>query len=279
MPEQQPTLTSPRLILRPMTPDDVPALTRIAGEWRIADVTASIPHPFTEELSRAMIERFGTEWREGTGAHFAIATKENPNGLIGYVLLKNIDSANAAGELGFLMDAAECGKGYVTEAARRVMEFGFETLSLNRIYANHMVRNPASGRVLEKIGMREEGHLRQRVRKWGVFEDVALWSRLCSDAELPSQHRFDSLTAVRAEIDRLDRQIVALIGHRAHCVKEAARFKKNEQEVAAPERLAAMLKDRRAWAESVNVDPEVIEKLYRDLVAHFIEIEKAKLAS
>ena len=68
------------------------------------------------------------------------------------------------------------GRGYATEASQTVLQFGFEVLSLNRIYAHHMLRNPASGRVLEKIGMKHEGILRERVRKWGVFEDVAILS-------------------------------------------------------------------------------------------------------
>jgi RimJ/RimL family protein N-acetyltransferase len=68
------------------------------------------------------------------------------------------------------------GRGYATEASQTVLQFGFEVLSLNRIYAHHMLRNPASGRVLEKIGMKQEGILRERVRKWGIFEDVAIRS-------------------------------------------------------------------------------------------------------
>src|SRR5208283_1719344 len=72
------------------------------------------------------------------------------------------------------------GKGYSTEAARRVVRYAFEDLNLNRVYAHHMVRNPASGRVLEKIGMKREGLLRQRVRKWGVFEDV-VWLAILQD--------------------------------------------------------------------------------------------------
>ncbi|MCL4180231.1 MAG: GNAT family N-acetyltransferase [Verrucomicrobia bacterium] len=51
-----------------------------------------------------------------------------------------------------------------------------------RVYAPYVVRNPASGRVLEKVGMRREGLLRQRVRKWGVFEDVVILATLRSDS-------------------------------------------------------------------------------------------------
>jgi [ribosomal protein S5]-alanine N-acetyltransferase len=73
------------------------------------------------------------------------------------------------------------GQGYATEAARAVLRYGFEELKLNRIYAHHMTKNPASGRVLEKIGMQREGCLRQMIRKWGVLEDVVLYAILRQD--------------------------------------------------------------------------------------------------
>jgi isochorismate pyruvate lyase len=79
-----------------------------------------------------------------------------------------------------------------------------------------------------------------------------------------------SLEEVRAEIDRIDRAIVAMIGERAGYVHAAARFKTSEAAVAAPERQEAMYRARRAWAEAADLDPDVIEKLYRDLVAYFI---------
>jgi isochorismate pyruvate lyase len=82
-----------------------------------------------------------------------------------------------------------------------------------------------------------------------------------------------SLAEVRAEIDCIDRQIVDLIGQRAAYVHAAARFKTDETAVAAPERQAAMLLSRRAWAEQADLDPDVVEKLYRDLIAYFIRRE------
>jgi isochorismate pyruvate lyase len=82
-----------------------------------------------------------------------------------------------------------------------------------------------------------------------------------------------SLEDVRREIDRIDEEIVALIGRRAHYVKVAARFKTSEQHVAAPDRQAAMLAVRRQWAEREGLDPALIEDLYRRLVAWFIQHE------
>src|SRR3954453_5769724 len=88
----------------------------------------------------------------------------------------------------------------------------------------------------------------------------------------PSECR--SLEEVRAEIDRIDEQVIALLGERAHYVKAAARFKASGAAVAAPERMTAMLRARRAWAERHGLDAAVIEKMYRDLVDYFIEWEK-----
>jgi isochorismate pyruvate lyase len=79
-----------------------------------------------------------------------------------------------------------------------------------------------------------------------------------------------SLEEVREEIDRIDRAIVALIGERAGYVHAAARFKTSEAAVADPGRQAAMYRERRRWAEDVDVDPDVIESIYRELVQYFI---------
>ncbi len=82
-----------------------------------------------------------------------------------------------------------------------------------------------------------------------------------------------SLSDVRAEIDRLDEQLIALLRQRADYVRSAARFKTSETHVAAPERQAAMLAARREWAQREGLDPDFVEKLYRMIVEHFIARE------
>jgi RimJ/RimL family protein N-acetyltransferase len=62
-----------------------------------------------------------------------------------------------------------------------VIQYGLETLKLNRIYAHHMTRNPASGRVLSAAGMRREGLLPKGVLKWGIEEDVVLYAVMRDD--------------------------------------------------------------------------------------------------
>lgn len=84
----------------------------------------------------------------------------------------------------------------------------------------------------------------------------------------------ESLAEVRGQIDSIDEEIIRLIGERAGYVKAAARFKDSEHTVAAPERFAAMLEARRAWAQREGLSPDVIESLYRELVRYFIDEEK-----
>jgi len=90
---------------------------------------------------------------------------------------------------------------------------------------------------------------------------------------MPTPAECRSLHEVREEIDRLDEQVIALLGQRAGYVKAAARFKTSEAAVAAPERLAAMLAVRREWAERAGLDADLIEAIYRRLVQYFIQRE------
>ncbi|MDO1449123.1 isochorismate lyase [Rhodocytophaga aerolata] len=78
---------------------------------------------------------------------------------------------------------------------------------------------------------------------------------------------------IRKEIDKIDQQIIQLLGQRFGYVKAASKFKTSEMSVKAPERLHSMLQQRRIWASEAGLNPEVIEKMYRDLVNYFIEEE------
>jgi isochorismate pyruvate lyase len=82
-----------------------------------------------------------------------------------------------------------------------------------------------------------------------------------------------NISEIRAEIDRLDREMISLLGQRFAFVKAASRFKTNETSVCAPERFRTMLEQRRAWASEEGLNADAIEKMFRDLVDHFIEEE------
>jgi isochorismate pyruvate lyase len=90
---------------------------------------------------------------------------------------------------------------------------------------------------------------------------------------MPTPSECQSLSQVRDQIDILDEQMVALLGKRAGYVKAAARFKTSETAVAAPERLADMLAVRRQWAQREGLDADLIEDIFRRLVAWFMQRE------
>jgi ribosomal-protein-alanine N-acetyltransferase len=172
-------LTTARLLLRPLEQGDTPAIVRLAGAREIGSMTANIPHPYTEQDARAFLARASEEFRSGLSVSFAICVSPARE-LCGAVGL-NIAPAHQRAELGYWIGVPFWGKGYATEAARAVVAFGFRTLGLHRIFAFHFAENAASGRVLEKIGMRHEGRLREHVKKWDRFIDLENYGLLKSE--------------------------------------------------------------------------------------------------
>jgi len=175
-----PTLHTRRLGLGAFVPEDAEELQRLAGAREIADTTLMIPHPYELDHALAWIGNQRKEAVRGRAANFAVRLADGGH-LIGCAGLRDIDPEHRQAELGFWIGHEYWGQGYAREAAGAVIRYGFEVLDLNRIYAHHMARNPAAGRVLLHLGMRREGVMRQRVRKWGVFEDVVLYAILRDD--------------------------------------------------------------------------------------------------
>lgn len=176
---QQPTLQTQRLILRPFTLADAPDVQRLAGDRDIAATTLLIPHPYEDGMAEAWIQTHPAAFAERKAVTFAIAIRETEQ-LCGAMGLR-IDGGNNNAELGYWIGKPYWGRGYCTEAAKAVLQYGFEVLQLHRIHASHFVQNPASGRVMQKIGMSYEGHCRQHTLKWGQYEDIKLYSILKSD--------------------------------------------------------------------------------------------------
>ena len=84
--------------------------------------------------------------------------------------------------MGYWMGVPYWNHGYCSEAARALVAHGFQQMGLHRIYAFHFVRNPASGRVMQKAGMTYEGTLRQHVKKWERYEDLTAYGILRSES-------------------------------------------------------------------------------------------------
>jgi len=175
---KRPTLETDRLLLRPFTLADASVVQRLAGDRAIASTTLLIPHPYKDGMAEKWIRSHRKAFEKGK-ISWAI-TLRSDNTLIGAIGL-NVNRDHLRAEVGYWIGKPYWNRGYCTEAARAVVRYGFDVLGLNRIEAHHFARNPASGRVLQKLGMKPEGCLRQSVKKWDRFEDVQLYAVLKSD--------------------------------------------------------------------------------------------------
>lgn len=178
MPEQ-PTLHTERMVLRPFAAADAGEVHQIVSDREIAYNTAHIPHPYPDGMAAEWIERVTTRWHTGESAVFA-ATLADDGRIVGAIGLE-IEPPHRRGELGYWVARPFWNGGYATEGSRAVVEFGFRVLGLNRVAAHHYCRNPASGRVMQKLGMTFEGRMRKHVLKWGEFEDIDFYGILAGE--------------------------------------------------------------------------------------------------
>jgi RimJ/RimL family protein N-acetyltransferase len=156
-----PTPTLPirteRLLLRREVPEDAPGIQAYRTR---PDVHRYLPHGELDvEFIRDRIERVWSGPFEKDGDVLGLAIQERSSGrLVGDAVLFLRSVEHPGGEVGYALDPAHTGKGYATEAARAMLQLGFETFGMHRIVARLDARNTASARVLERLGMRKEAH-------------------------------------------------------------------------------------------------------------------------
>ncbi len=168
--KRYPTLKTERLLLRSFTLKDAPDVQRLAGERDVARTLLSVPHPYEDGMAEEWIRTHRPGFERGELVVFAV-TDRAADRLLGAIGL-TLTTAHERAELGYWIGKPYWGRGYATEAAAAVLAYAFDALGLNRVHATHLTRNPASGRVMQKIGMTHEGRSRDHFKKWGVFEDV-----------------------------------------------------------------------------------------------------------
>lgn len=171
-------LHTPRLLLRTYNVEDIPDLIPLIGAREIAATTLRIPHPYTQADAEDQVRRSqGSEDAVRLGVWI-----EASSSLIGGMGLR-LEPDHHRGELGYWIGVPYWGNGYATEAAQAMLRYGFEEMKLNRIYASHFSNNPASGRILLKVGMQPEGCLRGHILKWGEYRDLVVYGVLKDDVK------------------------------------------------------------------------------------------------
>ena len=171
-----PSLETDRLCLRKAVLRDAQDIYRYAQDAEVARYVLWTPHHSLAD-SREMVRSMRMQYRRGYPSSWVIALKESGRviGTIGYMW---ISPGNLSAEVGYSL-ARDCwNQGLMTEALRAVLAFSFDTLSLHRVEAQHDIRNPASGRVMEKAGMQAEGVLRDRLINKGAYSTVKLYAAI-----------------------------------------------------------------------------------------------------
>jgi [ribosomal protein S5]-alanine N-acetyltransferase len=176
-------LDTARLRLRTYRESDVAELVPLIGAREIAATTGRIPHPYSVEDARQFLARIERE----PEVRLAVTLRDSGR-LIGGIGLRLVEQHQNA-ELGYWLGVPYWGKGYATEAAREMLRYGFEDLRLHRIFANHFMNNPASGRILRKVGMRYEGCQREHFCKWEQFVDLELYGILQREWQISGKVR------------------------------------------------------------------------------------------
>jgi len=171
-----PTIPLERLILRPFSLDDAAVVQELAGDSYIAETTLYIPHPYEDGVAEAWIRTHNQQFNADRSLELAIVHKEK-NDVIGAICI-GINRKFDHGELAYWVGKRYKNNGYCTEAAKGIAKYAFAELKLNRIFARYLGKNPASGKVMEKLGMKYEGILRQHVKKSGQYEDLVYYGLL-----------------------------------------------------------------------------------------------------
>jgi [ribosomal protein S5]-alanine N-acetyltransferase len=166
------TLQTERLLLRSWNSGDIGSIVKYANNKKISDnLTNGFPYPFTKKDAEMFVQKFS---KDNPLKAFAIETNGEFCGAISVFPQDDVHCKNA--EMGYWLAEPFWGKGIITEAARKIIEYGFKTFDITRIFARPYSSNIASHRVLEKAGMTLEARFEKAIYKNGEFQDELIYS-------------------------------------------------------------------------------------------------------
>ncbi len=176
-----PDLETEDLILRKPRIRDAKDIYSYASDPEVARYVLWEPHRSVSETA-SFIRDLRARIRAGCPSSWVVVLRGTGTviGTVGFVWYS---AENNAAELGYSFSREYWNHGYATQALRAVIDAVFSSLPLNRLETQHDVRNPASGRVMQKCGLTQEGILRGRILNKGEYVDTALYSILRSDWE------------------------------------------------------------------------------------------------
>ena len=176
-------LETERLILRRFNEDDYKGMyDNWASDLETTKYVSFKPHQNYEETKQIV-----SDWikKYENGSYNWVVELKDTHEIIGSIEVIALSEKNNNCEIGYVYGSKFWGKGYATEALKRVIEFLLYDCDFHLIEAKHHASNPASGRVMEKVGMKKDGVLRERrVNKIiSGYDDLVVYSITKSDIE------------------------------------------------------------------------------------------------
>jgi RimJ/RimL family protein N-acetyltransferase len=173
-------LRTARLELSRPVDSDVDAIRDVCQDPLIQQFT-TVPSPYTREDAERFVRLVAAGWDSGAECVWAIRDAEGLAGMVGLHRIKD-----GAAELGYWLAPRARGRGYVTEAARTVVDFAFGPLRLERLEWHAVVGNHASARVAQNLGFRFEGVRRKGLAGHGPRLDGWIAGLLSTDPRTPA---------------------------------------------------------------------------------------------
>ncbi|MBP8822350.1 MAG: GNAT family N-acetyltransferase [Flavobacteriales bacterium] len=192
-----PTLRTERLVLRPITEADAPAVFTLRSDRQ---TMAHIPRPVASTMADAVahIAQILADQHAEKMLAWAITKAPSPE-LIGIVCLLRMRKEDLRTELGYAMIRAHWGRGLMSEAVHCVVRHAFETLRFHSVEAGVDPENTGSIRVLERTGFSQEAHFREDTFHQGRFKDTLVYAQVdrANDAASKAIGPFDTLKPAR----------------------------------------------------------------------------------
>jgi ribosomal-protein-alanine N-acetyltransferase len=174
-------LNTSRLILREFCTDDRAAIHTFASDAEVTRYTDWGPNGLAD--TTAFLSDVTRDGQNRPRSRFALAVVHRQDHvLIGSIELRITSNTHGRGEMGYVLGRSWWGRGYASEAAAAILRFGLDDLGLHKVTATCDPDNTASARVLTKIGMQHEGHLRDHLHLRDQWRDRMLYSALCTQA-------------------------------------------------------------------------------------------------
>lgn len=213
-------LESNRILYRPVTMDDVADIYEYASDIEVVK-TLSFPIHTSLEMTKEVVQSY---FLNELGKYVMI--EKSTGDFLGIIDIRPT-TGNKRMSFGYVLKRKHWGKGFMTEALQTMMEFGFHTLGVEAFYAEYLLENLASGRVMEKCGMKYVGIIKNGVPDTdGNLVDVGLRNITRDEYDIwQSIADEDRLAQYRYHLNGLDLQLKAILSERFELSKLVGLFK------------------------------------------------------